>query len=117
MVFDTIAANVGHLIAACIIIQEKLDKQLLRNACSYHIGVILLFIISKDLNIEVSKSPKRNVFSRFREHFDVLAGQSGKNLPFASHDQNTENVISFCRTTLANETERRGNYEKLLQLV
>jgi len=65
VVFDTTAANTGHLTAACIAIQEKLNKQLLWNACRHQIGEVLLSNLWKDLNIEVSKSPEINVFPNF----------------------------------------------------
>ena len=72
MVFDTTASNTGHISAACIKIQESLQRALLWSGCRHHIGEVILTHIFKDLGVEVSKSPEITVFSQFRKNFDLL---------------------------------------------
>lgn len=67
MVFDTTASNTGHLSAACVSIQTKLDRPLLWSACRKHIGELIIGHVWDDLKIEVSSSKDTNVFKRFRE--------------------------------------------------
>ena len=62
----------GHLTAACIQIQEKLDRPLLWLACRRHIGEILLDHVWKALSIEPSKSPEHQLFKRLRLNWDKL---------------------------------------------
>ena len=56
MVFDTTAANTGHLTAGCICIQKELGKALLWCACRRHVGEIILTRVWDSLKIEVSKA-------------------------------------------------------------
>ena len=72
MTFDTTASNTGHISAACISIQQKLNKALLWSGCRHHIGKIVLSHVFDDLKIETSKSPDIALFSRFRKNFHSL---------------------------------------------
>ena len=72
MVFDTTNSNTGHVTAACVSVQQKLQRPLLWSACRKHIGEILLVKVWNALGIEVSKSPEITIFKRFRENgFDA----------------------------------------------
>lgn len=62
MTFDTTASNTGHISAACISIQEKLDRSLLWSGCRHHVGELIITHIFNDLKIEVSKSPNVTLF-------------------------------------------------------
>ena len=42
MVFNTTNSNTGAITAACVSIQERLNKELLWLACRHHIGEIIL---------------------------------------------------------------------------
>ena len=68
MVFDTTAANTGHLTAACISIQSKLDRALLWCACRRHIGELVINGAWEALGVETSSSPDIKIFKRFREN-------------------------------------------------
>ena len=72
MAFDTTAANTGHLTAACVAIQDELQRALLWLGCRYHVGEVILGHVFSALKLEVSKSPCIAMFERFRTHFDVL---------------------------------------------
>ena len=68
MVFDTTAANTGHLTAACISIQSKLDRALLWCACRRHIGELVINGAWEALGVETSSSPDIKIFKRFRKN-------------------------------------------------
>ena len=55
----------GHLSAACICLQVKLDKALLWYACRKHIGEVLLTHVWKALKIEASQLRDIELFKRF----------------------------------------------------
>jgi hypothetical protein len=72
LVFDTCFANTGHLTAACIKIQEELNKALLWFPCRHHIGEVILGAVHKSLKIEASKSPESQLYQRFQQYWDLL---------------------------------------------
>ena len=72
IVFDTRAANSGHVTAACVTIQQHLNRALLWSGCRNHIGEVVLTQIFNDLKTETSKSPESCLFLHFRKHFDTL---------------------------------------------
>jgi hypothetical protein len=41
LVFDTTASNTGHKTAACVALQEQVERPLLWFSCRHHIGEIL----------------------------------------------------------------------------
>lgn len=72
MTFDTTASNTGHVTAACVTIQKKLDRALLWSACRHHVGEVVLSHVFSDLKIEASKSPDVTLFTRFRKSYELL---------------------------------------------
>ena len=72
MVFDTTASNTGHVTAACVKIQESLDRALLWSGCRHHVGEVILTHVFNDLQIEVSMSPEVTLFTRFCKNFGCL---------------------------------------------
>ena len=73
MCFDTTPANTGHLTAACISIQDGLDKAMLWSACRHHVGERILVEVFESLKIEASKSPDVSIFKRFQERWSSMA--------------------------------------------
>ena len=72
MTFGSMSGNTGHVTAACISVQKKLEHALFWSACSHHIGEVILYHVFDDLKIEDSKSPDVTLFKRFRDNFDHL---------------------------------------------
>jgi hypothetical protein len=72
MTFDTTASNTGHVSAACISTQQKLNKRLLWSGFRHHIGEVLLSHVFDDLQIETSRSLDVTVFFKFRKNFSML---------------------------------------------
>ena len=84
MVFDTISSNNGAQTAACVALQNAISKPLLWFACRHHVGEVVLGHVWDVLKIKVSKSPKIQIFQRFRKHFFTI-------------ETNCEN-LNFCVT-------------------
>ena len=72
LTFDTTASNTGHISAACVTIQQRLNRALLWSACRHHVGEVILSHVFTDLQIEASKSPDITLFVRFRKNFELL---------------------------------------------
>ena len=72
MVFDTTSSNTGCKTAACVVLQNRLNRPLLWYACHHHVCEILLTRVWDALKIEVSKSPEILLFKRFKENFAPL---------------------------------------------
>jgi hypothetical protein len=90
MAFDTTSANTGHLSAACIAIQGKLQRAVLWSGCRHHIGEVVISHIFTDLKIEASKSPDVTLFTRLRSNWDLVAHSSGDVHLFQPPDHSSE---------------------------
>ena len=55
----------GHISAACVSLQERLNRSLLWLARRHHVGEIMLAHVWEDLGVEVSKGPEVSIF-RYR---------------------------------------------------
>ena len=90
MTFNTTSSNTGHLTAACIAIQDKLERAVLWSGCRHHIGEVLLSHVFTDLKIEASKSPEVTVFTRLRSNWNLVPHDSSQILPFCPTDHDVE---------------------------
>ena len=123
MAFDTTSSNTGHLSAACIAIQDRLDRSLLWSGCRHHIGEVLLTHVFNGLKIEVSKSPDVNVFSRLRKNWDLLPHTSELAREFqpSDHPAEAQQLLEIMRQqTIDFATEAieyvRDDYHEFTQL-
>ena len=106
MVFDTTSANTGHITAACISIQIKLERALLWTPCRHHIGEVILTHVWDDLNIETDKSPEISLFVRFRNNYGSLP-HSDENTVFQifNRDGLDEQALAFIDQCVDETTE------------
>lgn len=117
MVFDTTSANTGHLTAACISIQDKLQRQLLWCACRHHVGEVILTHVWDALKIETSKSPDVSIFTRLRDNFSSMTSNDTSNLKSSPEIDSTHHIRQFCKAKLEGQSFSRGDYRELLELV
>ena len=120
MVFDTTAANTGHLTAGCICIQEKLGRALLWCACRHHVGELILSKVWNTLDVEVSRNKDVTIFLKFRDAFSQL---DVTNCDFPKTDDDFLNeqkdvVVELLRIIKEScrETVVRADYRELLDL-
>ncbi len=125
MTFDTTASNTGHVSAACISIQQELNKALLWSGCRHHIGEVIISHVFDDLKIEASKSPDVSLFTRFRKQFNPLniayERNSLKRLDLSNYSdtgrlllsQFSCDVLQLCRSELE---LRRDDYKEFVEL-
>ena len=117
MVFDTTNSNTGAITAACVSIQERLNKELLWLACRHHIGEIILTHSWESLKVETSKSPEIQIFQRLKLHFEKLYYKDMENMFIPPTPPNlTEeiaNIVILCEEALGFP---RGDYKELVLL-
>ncbi|KAK3925600.1 Serine protease inhibitor Kazal-type 5, partial [Frankliniella fusca] len=118
LVFDTTATNSGQWGGACILIQQKLDKQLLALACRHHILELVLAAVFDKL---AGDSKSRDIM-----YGDVLKSQwktlvTGNYRTTASMRgvqkflYNADEAIKFCSDQLQT-FQPRDDYKELLEL-
>ena len=80
--FDTTATNTGHMTAAIVTLQQKLNKHLLLLACRHHMFEVVLDHVWKGLEIEPPKSPQYEIFKPFRSAFNDMGPLSSDDCVF-----------------------------------
>ena len=120
MVFDTTSSNTGSQTAACVTLQNQLNRPLLWYACRHHVGEVVLTHVWNALNVEVSKNPEINLFIRFKENFSAITYQNKEDLAFPElhHSllERKSEIIDLCKY-YQNQTFCRGDYKELISLV
>lgn len=119
MSFDTTYANTGHNIGACIRLEQKLNRSLLKPACRYHMFEIFIKAahISK---FGKSEAPTVLLFKRFQDEWkniDQTSYVPGINNEIVRDSLNavSDDIIQFCKAQLK-EKMPRDDYKELLQL-
>lgn len=112
----------GAISAACISLQQKLERFLLWAACRHHIGEVILTWVWIALLIEVSKSPEISLFLRLRADFEKISYKDFTNLHFLEIEDELlglkEQVLQLIDSVLADKTFKyRGDYLVCLKLV
>ena len=112
----------GAISAACISVQEKLERPLLWAACRHHIGEVILTWIWMALLIEVSKSPEIALFVRLRDNFEDLSYNDFSNLHFLELEDELlvlkEQVLELIDSVLSDKNFKyRGDYLQCLKLI
>ena len=102
------SSNTGHISGACIAIQEKLKRAVLRSGCRHHIGKVLLTYIFTDLNIEPSKSVDFMLFSRLRSNWELVANNPAETIAFLSADHTPEalELLASMKAEMVERTEQ-----------
>lgn len=118
---DTTASNTGRFKRTCVLLEQKLDKDLLYLLCHLHIYELILRGVFKNKFPQVTKSPDISLFKKFqknRNNFNrskFLAGIENVKCCLALEDERNE-ILGFFRNMLT-KTCYRHNYRELVELV
>lgn len=120
MSFDTTASNTGHRNGACILLEQKLEKDLLWLACRHHILEMTLEAVVL-LSLGPSSGPDILIFKRFKnswtninqEHFKSVSTDTSL---FKDCESISDYIISFAKDQLT-LYHPRDDYKELLQLI
>ena len=122
--FDTTAATTGHVTAACVTIQSKLDRALLWCVCRHHIGEVILDHVFEGLMIEVTKSPEISLFKRFQKHWQHITLAEYKSLAnndIREYNKDAQQLLLSCKSKTLSKIHTsasycRENYKEMAQL-
>lgn len=119
MSFDTTAANTGRRNGACILLEQKMDKDMLWLACRHHILEIMLGAVFSQA-FGASTGPDTLIFKKFKLAWSKINKKnfkSGVSDPFVlTYVENiADDAISFVKNQLL-EYQPRDDYKELLKL-
>lgn len=105
MCFDTTASNTGSRNGACILLEQKLEKDLLWLACRHHIFEIMLEAVVLQA-LDPSSGPEIAIFKRFKNNWSNINQNdfktvSSDRLSFKECEHISETVITFSKQQLA----------------
>lgn len=119
MCFDTTASNTGTRNGACILLEQKLDKDLLWLACRHHIFEIMLEAVVLQ-SLGIFSGPEIAIFKRFKDNWKHINKNdfvtvSSDPLIYKDCEHISEEVITFSKKQLT-LYQPRDDYKELLQL-
>jgi hypothetical protein len=94
MCFDTTASNTGHRTGACVLLEQKLDKDMLYLACRHHVFEIVLASVFKE-SMGMSSGPDIAIFKRFRQSWKLINHSNFETGAALETVNDKESVISF----------------------
>ena len=119
MCFDTTSVNSGPRNGACILLEQKLDKDMLWFACRHHILEIVLQAVVLDC-LGPSKGPEITIFNRFKNTWQFI---NRADFQTASSDECVFTAVSHVITDIIAFAEMqtllyqpRDDYRELLDL-
>ena len=110
--FDTTASNTGVHAGACVLLVEKLGRDLISLACRHHIMKLMVAKVF-DTVMGPSSGPNIKLFQRFREYWgsvDQSSYESGLDVEFIASVLSPvrDDIIRFIQQQLTRvSTERR----------
>jgi hypothetical protein len=120
MCFDTTSSNTGRRNGSCVLLEQKLEKDLLHLACRHHILELVLAIVYKECSPAASSGPDVAIFKRFQQSWNLIdqsrydIADTDETVSLAVAATKPE-IIDFVRNQLQ-ETQPRDDYQELLEL-
>lgn len=121
MVVDTTASNTGRLNGACILLEQKLERQLLLLACRHHMYEIVLAGVFSESKLSVMSGPDIPIFKKFQKNWPNIdkSNYSTFETDQAIYDKlkdvSTE-VLLFAEKKIREELPR-NDYKEFLELI
>jgi len=119
MCFDTTSSNTGRTNGACVLLEQKIKRDLLYLACRHHMLELVLAAVFK-ASLGASSGPEVSIFKRFSEHWQFIdqtsyeAGITDEDIASSLYDHR-ERVTAFVLKQLE-ENHPRDDYRELLEL-
>ena len=117
--FDTTSVNSGPRNGACILLEQKLDKDLLWFACRHHMLEIVLEAVVT-LSLGPSKGPDIMIFKRFQANWEFIdrsrfQTSSSDEIVYKAVSKVASEITAFAETQLQ-QFQPRDDYRELLEL-
>ena len=114
MCFNTTASNTGHRNGACVLLEQKLDKDMLYLACRHHIFEIVQVSVFKE-SMGMSSGPDIAIFKRFRQSWKLINQSNFETGAALETVNDKESVISFAIRQIE-VSQHRDDYREFLEL-
>jgi hypothetical protein len=117
--FDTTAANTGHRNGACVLLEQKLKKDLLHFACRHHILELVLASVFNE-TMGATSGPDVTIFKRFQQSWKLInqscyeTGTSYAEVAQAVKDDK-DRIVAFALDQLL-VNQPRDDYREFLEL-
>lgn len=118
---DTTASNTGRLNGACVLLEQKLQKDILYLPCRHHIYELVLRGVFEAKIPQISSSPNVFLFKNFKQqwstlnHNDFENGMTNHRCCVGLEDVRID-ILNFAASKLK-ETHCRHDYRELLELI
>jgi len=120
-VFDTTASNSGRLNGACVLLEQKLGKNVLFLACHHHIFEIILQAVFIEAKFAPSSGPDIPLFKRFVNNWKNI---NKNEYSVWTDDSMTFDILNNVRDEILDFAEKRlqdcfprDDYKEFLQLI
>lgn len=115
---DTTASNTGRINGACVLLEQKLNREMLIFACRHHIYELVLKAVFEAKISQVTTSPDIPLFKNFRSNWkniNVEKIQSHKETLLRLNDSKIDELLEYYRIELTKEIVR-DDYRELIEL-
>lgn len=115
---DTTASNTGRINGACVLLEQKLGREMLIFACRHHVYELVLKAVFEAKISQVTTSPDIPLFKKFRENWkniDPEKIQSCTEKLSYFNVSEIDKLLEFYRTELTKEIAR-DDYRELIEL-
>ena len=119
MFFDTTSSNTGRLTGACVLLEEKFERELLSQACRHH---VMEHVIGSVFQVCMGSSscPEFPLFKRFQAHWAFI-GQDKYDVTVDSLDvlniiRDVQKASKRLFSDILEEVQPRDDYRELLEL-
>lgn len=115
---DTTASNTGRINGACVLLEQKLNREMLIFACRHHVYELVLKSVFEAKISQVTTSPDIPLFKKFRENWkniDPEKIQSHTEKLTCLNVSEIDKLLEFYRTELTREIAK-GDYRELIEL-
>jgi hypothetical protein len=115
MCFDTTASNTGRRNGACVLLEQKLDKDMLHFACRHHIFEVVLGGVFKE-SLGMSSGPDIAIFKRFQQNWQFIDQrnyETGASLAATASCKYRVIAFAECQLKLC---QPRDDYREFLEL-
>ncbi|KAK2713260.1 hypothetical protein QYM36_009210 [Artemia franciscana] len=120
MCFDTTSSNTGQLAGACVLLEQKIGKELLSFACRHHVMELLIGAVFQ-VCLGSTSAPQVPIFTHFQQYW-MFVDQSRFETGMSSNAVSTsvqdikDSTTEFAKGYLR-ESQQRDDYREFLELV
>lgn len=119
MCCDTTASNTGRLNGACVLLEQKLERELLFFACRHHVYELVLKSAFESKIQQVTSSPDIPLFKKFRDNWKNINPSAIEPCTDFVQQHLCEAIINELVTFFNNELAKaivRDDYRELIEL-